>query len=69
MSAPSISALSRQLLSIQARASLACSLFFLIFGVTGCVLNIVLFSRRQFRNVSCCSCKLVQLTDHIEIID
>jgi hypothetical protein len=29
----------------------------LIFGITGCLLNILLFSQRQFRNISCCTCK------------
>jgi hypothetical protein len=30
---------------------------YLIFGVTGCCLNIVLFSQRHFRTVSSCICK------------
>jgi hypothetical protein len=29
----------------------------LIFGITGCCLNILLLSRRQFRTVSGCTCK------------
>ena len=31
--------------------------FYLIFGLSGCLLNILLLSRRQFRTVSCCICK------------
>ncbi|UJR29500.1 hypothetical protein I4U23_010717 [Adineta vaga] len=27
----------------------------LIFGVSGCFFNIILFSQKQFRNISCCS--------------
>ena len=30
-----------------------------VFGITGCILNILLFSRRQFRTSSCCACKLL----------
>ncbi len=30
---------------------------FLIFGIAGCSLNILLFSQKQFRNISCCTCK------------
>lgn len=30
---------------------------FLAFGVTGCLLSILLFSRRKFRTVTCCICK------------
>ncbi len=29
----------------------------LIFGVIECFFNIVLFSQKQFRNISCCTCK------------
>lgn len=29
----------------------------LFFGSIGCSLNILLFSRRQFRKTSCCLCK------------
>ena len=32
---------------------------YLIFGVTGCCLNILLLCRRQFRTVSCCICKYI----------
>lgn len=35
------------------------SVIHLVFGVPGCFLNILLFSRQQFRTISCCTCKLI----------
>ncbi|CAF3583158.1 unnamed protein product [Adineta steineri] len=34
---------------------------YLIFGITGCCLNIILFSQRQFRTVSCCTSSSVAM--------
>jgi hypothetical protein len=30
----------------------------LTLGVIGCFFNILLFSQKQFRSISCCTCKL-----------
>ena len=35
----------------------------LIVGLIGCSLNVLLFSRRQFRSTSCCLCKVLRLTN------
>ncbi|CAF1372307.1 unnamed protein product [Adineta ricciae] len=53
MSSSIPSSLSQTLSLIQQKTSFGFALLFLIFGVTGCFLNILLFSRRQFRSVSC----------------
>lgn len=31
----------------------------LIFGIIGCLLNILLFFQKQFRTISCCTCKFI----------
>lgn len=58
MSSSNIPSLSSTLTLVLQICNLGFALVFLIFGSTGCFLNILLFSRRQFRTVSCCTCKL-----------
>ncbi|CAF1249295.1 unnamed protein product [Adineta steineri] len=53
MSSPNISLIST-IFSIQQQIARYVYPIYLIFGVTGCCLNILLLIRRQFRTVSCC---------------
>jgi len=32
---------------------------YLIFGIIGNTLNIILLTRRQYKSVSCCTCKFI----------
>ncbi|UJR06710.1 hypothetical protein I4U23_010996 [Adineta vaga] len=49
-----MSSLSSTLQYIQKTTLFGLSWFYISFGVTGCILNICLFSRKQFRATSCC---------------
>ena len=56
-----MSSLSTTLLSIQQVTVEIMSWIYIIFGITGCLLNILLFSQKQFRSISCCTCKSILL--------
>ncbi|UJR17161.1 hypothetical protein I4U23_004057 [Adineta vaga] len=49
-----MSSLSITLSLIQKPTLFGLSCFFVTFGLTGCILNIFLFSQKQFRTTSCC---------------
>jgi hypothetical protein len=52
-----MSSLGVTLAFIQRHAVFGISWVYITFGVIGCFLNICLFSRKQFRTISCCTCK------------
>ena len=39
----------------------------LIFGITGCLLNLFIFSRRKLRNTTCCICKYFSFPSWLDI--
>jgi hypothetical protein len=57
MSSKNTSSLSNTLDLIEDKINFDFGLVLIIFGVTGTFLNILLFSRRRFRTVSCCICR------------
>ncbi|CAF1649159.1 unnamed protein product [Adineta ricciae] len=59
MSSTNQTSLSSLLLSIQHNALFVISWFYVTFGIAGCFLNILLFSKKQFRQISCCTYFLV----------
>ena len=54
-----MSSLSIILYSLQRYLVFVVSWLYLTFGFIGCCLNICLFCRKQFRSISCCTCKLI----------
>jgi hypothetical protein len=59
--ASTVISLSDQLFFIQQQITRYIYSTYLIFGITGSCLNILLLSRKQFRTSSCCICKLLYL--------
>lgn len=57
MSSTNISSLASILSSIQQTIVQSISWTYITFGIIGCLLNILLFSQKQFRTISCCICK------------
>jgi len=53
--------LSKTLLSIQRYIVEYIYSIYLIVGISGCCLNILLLIQRPFRSVSCCTCKSFDL--------
>jgi hypothetical protein len=41
----------------------------LVIGVLGCLFNILLFSQKQFRTISCCICKLYDRKKYYQLIE
>ena len=41
----------------------------LVLGVLGCLFNILLFSQKQFRTISCCKCKLYDRKKYYQLIE
>jgi hypothetical protein len=39
----------------------------LILGLIGCLFNILLFSQKQFRTISCCTCKFIFIKFQIDL--
>ncbi|CAF1253667.1 unnamed protein product [Adineta ricciae] len=55
MSLSNQTSLSSILLPIQQKTLFGISWFYVTFGIFGCFLNILLFSQKQFRQISCCT--------------
>lgn len=56
-----MSPLTDTLVIIQQKITLYIYPIWLIFGVTGCLLNLIVFSRRHLRTTSCSICKYMDL--------